>query len=144
MKVRNVKVNSLASVFTDSTLSTFTSNAINKGVTDDSIIYIVCGANDTTYGSQYTEGSHWIWAKGEMFGSDPVQIIDLENIINFTIDESIYTAVIGDTFNTWIASENNIDDYYIEDDQIYDNTGALVLNVNPDTIILDGDVYEKE
>lgn len=72
MKVRNVKADSLASVFTDSTLSVFTQNAIEKGVTDDSIIYIVCGSSDAaTFGTQYTEGSHWIWAKGEMFSCVP-------------------------------------------------------------------------
>lgn len=89
MKVKNVKADSLASVFTDSTLSAFTQNAINKGVTDDSVIYIVCGSSDAaTYGSQYTEGSHWIWAKGDIFRCDEeitTEDIESENLDDISI-----------------------------------------------------------
>lgn len=72
--IRNVKADGLASVFTDSTLSVFTPGAISKGVTEDSVIYIVCNSSDAaTYGSQYTEGSHWIWAKREIFNANDTQ-----------------------------------------------------------------------
>jgi hypothetical protein len=65
--IKHVKADSLASVFVDSSLSTFTKYAIDNGVTFNSIIYITCDVNDSnTFGSQYKPGSEWVWAKGKL------------------------------------------------------------------------------
>jgi hypothetical protein len=68
--IKHVKADSLASVFTDSTMSVFTEKAINNGVSDNSIIFITCDANDKNYGDKFVEGSKWIWAKGEFYSGE--------------------------------------------------------------------------
>ena len=126
MAIRNVKAGSLASVFTDSTLSAFTQNAINKGVTDDSVIYIVCDSGDAAiFGSQYTEGSHWIWAKGEMFScTDSVDVSgkeDKSNKVTSISDSSTDTQYpsakcVYDEFDDVVIGEDleSVDDFDIE------------------------------
>ena len=74
---------------------------------------------------------------------DKISIVNLENIINFTIDGKLCTGIVGDTFTTWVSSENNIYNCYTEDDTVYTEDGAIA-DVTADTVILNGAVYELE
>lgn len=82
--IKNVYTQSLTDVFVDSSLSTFTDYAIMKGVTDDSIIYIKCDANDSAFGEQFVPGSKWIWAKGELVAgyASPITMEDIHIMLD--------------------------------------------------------------
>ena len=82
--IKHVKADSLASVFVDSSLSTFTKYAIDNGVTFNSIIYITCDVNDsTTFGGQYKPGSEWVWAKGKLVANvtNPITQAEIDAIL---------------------------------------------------------------
>lgn len=76
--MKHVKADSLASVFVDSSLSTFTQRAIDSGVTQNSIIYITCDDQDIKFGRHFKNGSTWIWTWGELYGNATIPITNEE------------------------------------------------------------------
>jgi hypothetical protein len=60
--MKHVKATGLSSVFQGLDPVTFTDEAKNKGVTNNSIIYIKCTEGDENFGKQFVPGSTWIWA----------------------------------------------------------------------------------
>lgn len=145
--MRNVKAGSLASVFTDSTLSAFTQNAISKGVNNDSVIYIVCNSTDASiFGSKYVEGSHWIWAKGEIFGasevdlSDYVTISDLSDTLQNKEDKSNkITAISSSSTNIQYPSAKCVYDEFTTTvtSQDISQVQDVELNIAVNTSIID-------
>ncbi len=77
--MKHVKATGLSSVFQGLDPVVFTEDAINKGVTNNSIIYIKCiEGDDDKYGEQFVPGSTWIWAQGEWFAKDTRSITEEE------------------------------------------------------------------
>lgn len=81
--MKHVKATGLSSVFQGLNPVTFTDEAKNKGVTNNSIIYIKCEEGDEEYGEQFVPGSTWIWAQGEWFAnySRPITDEEIYNIV---------------------------------------------------------------
>lgn len=81
--IKHVKATGLSSVFQGLNPVTFTDDAVNKGVTNNSIIYIKCEGGDEAYGEQFVPGSTWIWAQGEWFAnySRPITNDEIYNIV---------------------------------------------------------------
>lgn len=81
--MKHVKATGLSSVFQGLDPVTFTDEAKNKGVTNNSIIYIKCAEGDTDYGEQFVTGSTWIWAQGEWFANytKPITNDEIYNIV---------------------------------------------------------------
>lgn len=82
--MKHVKATGLSSVFQELDPVTFTDEAKNKGVTNDSIIYIKCvEGDDKIYGEQFVSGSTWIWAQGEWFANytKPITKNEIYNIV---------------------------------------------------------------
>ena len=82
--MKHVKATGLQSVFQGLDPVTFTDEARNKGVTNNSIIYIKCEeGDDEIYGEQFVPGSTWIWAQGEWFAKDtrPITSTEIEEIV---------------------------------------------------------------
>lgn len=77
-----VQTTGLHKIFTNSTFTEFTSDAIASGVNSDSIIYIIC-QNDTSLGSEFTDGKTLIWAKGNFYAGDN----KLDILLPVTYDE---------------------------------------------------------
>lgn len=90
--MKHVKATGLSSVFQGLNPVTFTDEAKNKGVTNNSIIYIKCVDGDEGYGEQFIPGSTWIWAQGEWFAKDTRPITSTE------IDEIVLGEEVG---NDW-------------------------------------------
>lgn len=90
--IKHVKATGLSSVFYGLNPVTFTDEARNKGVTNDSIIYIKCVDGDDKYGEQFVPGSTWIWAQGEWFANYTKPITSTE------IDEIVLGEEVG---NDW-------------------------------------------
>ncbi len=92
--MKHVKATGLSSVFQGLDPVTFTDEAKNKGVTNNSIIYIKCEeGDDDKYGEQFVPGSTWIWAQGEWFAnySRPITYDEIYNIVyppELEIDEN--------------------------------------------------------
>ena len=83
--MKHVKATGLSSVFNGLNPVTFTEEAKNKGVTNNSIIYIKCvNGDDDKYGKQFVPGSTWIWAQGEWFANyiRPITNDEIFNIVN--------------------------------------------------------------
>jgi hypothetical protein len=77
--IKHVKADSLASVFVDSSLSTFTKHALDNGVTIDSIIFITCDSADAgIFGAEYKIGSKWIWTRDGMYANATYPITNAE------------------------------------------------------------------
>ena len=90
--IKHVKADSLASVFVDSSLSTFTQYALDNGVSHNSIIFITCNNTDRVqFGDEYIEGSKWIWAKGEMYTNAAYPISKMQIDSLFIGSDEIYT-----------------------------------------------------
>lgn len=81
--IKHVKATGLSSVFEGLNPVTFTDEAKNKGVTNNSIIYIKCVDGDDYYGEQFVPGSTWIWAQGEWFAnySRPITQQEINEIV---------------------------------------------------------------
>lgn len=81
--MKHVKATGLSSVFQGLNPVTFTDEAKNKGVTNNSIIYIKCEEGDEVYGEQFVPGSTWIWAQGEWFANytRPITNDEIYNIV---------------------------------------------------------------
>lgn len=81
--MKHVKATGLSSVFQGLDPVTFTEEAKNKGVTNNSIIYIKCVEGDEKYGEQFVPGSTWIWAQGEWFANytKPITSTEIEEIV---------------------------------------------------------------
>lgn len=82
--MKHVKATGLSSVFYGLDPVVFTDDAIKKGVTNNSIIYIKCEeGDDEEYGEQFVPGSTWIWAQGEWFAnySRPITTDEIYNIV---------------------------------------------------------------
>ena len=82
--MKHVKATGLSSVFQGLNPVTFTDDAKNKGVTENSIIYIKCVEGDNgIYGEQFVPGSTWIWAQGEWFANytKPITSTEIEEIV---------------------------------------------------------------
>lgn len=82
--MKHVKATGLSSVFEGLDPVTFTDEAKNKGVTNNSIIYIKCEEGDAEkYGEQFVPGSTWIWTQGEWFAKDtrPITEEEIEEIV---------------------------------------------------------------
>ena len=82
--MKHVKATGLSSVFQGLNPVTFTEDAIKKGVTNNSIIYIKCVEGDNgIYGEQFVPGSTWIWAQGEWFANytKPITSTEIEEIV---------------------------------------------------------------
>ena len=82
--MKHVKATGLSSVFQGLDPVTFTEDAIKKGVTNNSIIYIKCVEGDNgIYGEQFVPGSTWIWAQGEWFANytKPITSTEIEEIV---------------------------------------------------------------
>lgn len=81
--MKHVKATGLSSVFQELNPVIFTDEAKNKGVTNDSIIYIKCEEGDDEYGEQFVPGSTWIWAQGEWFANytKPITSTEIEEIV---------------------------------------------------------------
>lgn len=91
--MKHVKATGLSSVFQGLDPVTFTDEAKNKGVTNNSIIYIKCEeGDDDKYGEQFVPGSTWIWAQGEWFANYTKPITSTE------IDEIVLGEEVG---NDW-------------------------------------------
>lgn len=91
--MKHVKATGLSSVFDGLNPVIFTDEAKNKGVTNNSIIYIKCEeGDDDKYGEQFVPGSTWIWAQGEWFAKDTRPITSTE------IDEIVLGEEVG---NDW-------------------------------------------
>lgn len=91
--MKHVKATGLSSVFQELDPVTFTDEAKNKGVTNNSIIYIKCVDGDEKHGEQFVSGSTWIWAQGEWFAnySRPITYDEIYNIVyppELEIDEN--------------------------------------------------------
>lgn len=92
--MKHVKATGLSSVFQGLNPVTFTDEAKNKGVTNNSIIYIKCvDGDDDKYGEQFVPGSTWIWTQGEWFAnySRPITNDEIYNIVyppELEIDEN--------------------------------------------------------
>ena len=83
--MKHVKATGLSSVFQELDPVTFTEEAKNKGVTNNSIIYIKCEeGDDEKYGEQFVPGSTWIWTQGEWFANytKPITNDEIFNIVN--------------------------------------------------------------
>lgn len=124
--MKHVKATGLYSVFQELDPVTFTDEAKNKGVTNNSIIYIKCVDGDEDFGEQFVPGSTWIWAQGEWFANytKPITSTEIEEIVlgeevgndweqNLTIVahklRSIKKVVLaGDTSYTINPNEYNI------------------------------------
>lgn len=89
--IKHVKADSLASVFVDSSLSTFTQHAIDNGVTQNSIIYITCDDQDIKFGRHFKNGSTWIWTWGELYGNATIPITNEE--IDAIFDEPVIVTL---------------------------------------------------
>ena len=89
--IKHVKAVGLSSVFQGLNPVTFTDEAKNKGVTNNSIIYIKCVEGDEKYGEQFVPGSTWIWAQGEWFAnySRPITNDEIYNIVYSPEPENI-------------------------------------------------------
>ncbi len=90
--IKHVKATGLSSVFKGLNPVIFTDEAKNKGVTNNSIIYIKCVEGDDSYGEQFVSGSTWIWAQGEWFAKDTRSITSTE------IEEIVLGEEVG---NDW-------------------------------------------
>lgn len=90
--IKHVKATGLSSVFDGLNPVIFTDDAVNKGVTNNSIIYIKCEEGDEAYGEQFVPGSTWIWAQGEWFANYTKPITSTE------IDEIVLGEEVG---NDW-------------------------------------------
>lgn len=92
--MKHVKATGLSSVFDGLNPVIFTDEAKNKGVTENSIIYIKCEEGDAKkYGEQFVPGSTWIWTQGEWFAKDtrPITNDEIYNIVyppELEIDEN--------------------------------------------------------
>lgn len=90
--MKHVKATGLSSVFQELDPVTFTDEAKNKGVTNNSIIYIKCAEGDTDYGEQFVPGSTWIWAQGEWFANYSRPITE-EEILEIVTDDFSTDAI---------------------------------------------------
>ena len=90
--IKHVKATGLSSVFQGLDPVTFTDEAKNKGVTNNSIIYIKCTEGDEKYGEQFVPGSTWIWAQGEWFASYSRPITE-EEILEIVTDDFSTDAI---------------------------------------------------
>lgn len=84
--MKHVKATGLSSVFEGLNPVTFTDEAKNKGVTNNSIIYIKCTEGDENFGKQFVPGSTWIWTQGEWFANYSRPITE-EEILEIVTDD---------------------------------------------------------
>lgn len=93
--MKHVKATGLSSVFQGLNPVTFTDEAKNRGVTNNSIIYIKCVEGDNVkFGEQFVPGSTWIWAQGEWFAKDtrPITNDEILEIVTNNFSTDVITA----------------------------------------------------